>query len=66
MSRYYKGKHITKEQEAWAEVNGYDYRDGSKYFYACPREYCSSVEDVGQQFGSYPVHDDYSEESSAY
>jgi len=41
----------------WSELNGYETRFGKKYLGYLRREHENS------RFGSYPLHDDYSEES---
>ncbi|HYW22202.1 MAG TPA: hypothetical protein VE956_23390 [Nodularia sp. (in: cyanobacteria)] len=49
-----------KEDRAvdWSEANSYDRHFGGKYLGYLRRE-CN-----GSRFGSYPLHDDYSEDSS--
>lgn len=42
---------------SWEELNTYETRFGEKYIGYLRREYDNS------RFGSYPLHDDYSEES---
>lgn len=56
---YSEGNDESNDYADWYECNSVDRMDGSKYIGYYRREY----ED--RQFGSFPVHDDYSEESWA-
>lgn len=52
-----KVKRDQKRQSTWDECNSYDRLDASRHIGYHRREYEDS------QFGSYPMHDDYSEDS---
>jgi|GEM_PF-3659510 len=47
----------TESRNQWYEANSVDYDDGGKYWGYGSREY-------GNRFGSYPMFDDYGDESS--
>lgn len=52
-----KSKQDQQRQASWDECNSFDRFDGSKNIGYHSWEYQNS------QYGSYPMHDDYSEES---
>jgi hypothetical protein len=56
---YQSNKYQSDESMDWYDCNSVDRRDGSKYIGYTRREYEDS------RFGSFPIHDDYGDESWA-
>ena len=55
--KYYDGQRWRSRRDLHAEINGYENDFAEKYIGYLRRE------NEGSKYGSYPLHDDYTEES---